>query len=285
MGNQPNDQHQQSVNFLLEEYRHFTNSFWRNEEVGEKRVNFFITLVTAVMAGLVALATKTEVYVYPIAVFALAGLLFFGRITLKRMIQRDTVTDEYKVAMDIIRSCFRDWGDRLQNYQPLGKGFKKTIDSTFKEDLQNGEDISGDLRYELEEKKILGCQNIRVKRIGSCHLIADKNKKRKYIILEEGQKLQIYDAGKTRRLETGGLTAMVVVINSLIVGGLVGLVTVWAFHLLRWLSIYPFGFDGCMVIGIMLGIVLGLLGFFVAWRKLEKEVENRYDKWWESERD
>ena len=191
MDNQSDDQQEHSVSFLLEEYRHFANSFWRNEEVGEKRVNFFITLVTAVMAGLVALATKTEVYVYPIAVFALAGLLFFGRTTLRRMIQRDTVTDEYKVAMDIIRSRFRDWGDRLQNYQPLGKGLKGRIDSKFKEDLKNGEDISGNLRHELKKSDISDCENIRVKRIGSCHLIADK--KRKYIILEEGQKLKIYD--------------------------------------------------------------------------------------------
>ena len=34
--------------FLLAEYQRLADSFWKNEEVGEKRVNFLITLVTAV---------------------------------------------------------------------------------------------------------------------------------------------------------------------------------------------------------------------------------------------
>ena len=46
--------------FLLHEYGYFSESFWRNEEAGEKRVNFFVTLVTAVLAALVALATRTK---------------------------------------------------------------------------------------------------------------------------------------------------------------------------------------------------------------------------------
>jgi len=44
--------------FLLAEHEHFGDSFWRNEETGEKRVNFLITLVTAVLAALVALASN-----------------------------------------------------------------------------------------------------------------------------------------------------------------------------------------------------------------------------------
>lgn len=277
-GKQATAQESYSKEFLLEEYRHFAESFWRNEEVGEKRINFFITLVTAVIAGLVALATKSEIDVYPIAVFALVVLLFFGIVMLKRMIKRDTVTDEYKLAMDMIRSRFRNWGDRLQDYQPFGKGVRGSIDLKFKEDLRNGEDISKNIRNELKKKEISDCQNIGIKRIGNCHLITDKNKKRKYIILEESHKLKIYDGGKTRRLGTGGLTAMVVVINSLIVGALVGLVTIWVFHLLRLLSICAFGFKGFMILGILLGVGLGLLGFFIARRKQERYVENRYDE-------
>ena len=37
---------------LLAEYELFSTSFWKNEEVGEKRVNFFITLTTAIIAGI-----------------------------------------------------------------------------------------------------------------------------------------------------------------------------------------------------------------------------------------
>lgn len=42
---------------LMAEYEHFSESFWRNEEVGEKRINFFVTLTTAIIAGIVALVS------------------------------------------------------------------------------------------------------------------------------------------------------------------------------------------------------------------------------------
>jgi len=39
--------------FLLAEYQQYSEAFWRNEEAGERRVTFFITLATAVIAALV----------------------------------------------------------------------------------------------------------------------------------------------------------------------------------------------------------------------------------------
>lgn len=44
--------------FLLSELRYLQETFWKNEAAGETRVNYFITLVTAVLAGLVALVTS-----------------------------------------------------------------------------------------------------------------------------------------------------------------------------------------------------------------------------------
>lgn len=98
----------------------------RNEETGERRVNFFITLVTAVIAALVALATSKEDNlreddIYSITVFALLALLSFGIVTLLRMIHRNKVTDRYKQAMDMIRNHFRSLDQQLQNYQPFEK--------------------------------------------------------------------------------------------------------------------------------------------------------------------
>ena len=43
---------------LLEELRYFSESFWRNEQVGETCVNYFVSLVTAVVAALVALMSS-----------------------------------------------------------------------------------------------------------------------------------------------------------------------------------------------------------------------------------
>jgi hypothetical protein len=53
-----------SDQFLLAEHRHFTESLWKNEEVGEKRLNVFITLVTAVITALVALHAKENVLLW-----------------------------------------------------------------------------------------------------------------------------------------------------------------------------------------------------------------------------
>ncbi len=120
-----------SEDFLLAEHKFFTDSFWRNEETGEKRVEFFITLATAVIGALVALATSQPNLppeaIYAVIVFALAGLLGFGIVTLRRVIKRNTVTDEYKRAMDMVRAHFRNEDERLRDYQPFAKrGARKT---------------------------------------------------------------------------------------------------------------------------------------------------------------
>ncbi len=98
-------------NLLLAEYRHFAESFWKSEEIGEKRVNFLIMLVTAVAAALVTLYTnKTSLgdsAKQAIVIGALLGVLTFGAVTLLRILQRDRVTDEYKAIVDYIREQLR----------------------------------------------------------------------------------------------------------------------------------------------------------------------------------
>lgn len=115
-----------SEDFLLVEYRNLADSFWRNEEAGERRVNFFITLVTAVISALVAWATRgsgvrTD-FDYAIVLFALLALLALGIVTFLRMLRRNQVTDSYKRAMDMIRAFFKEGDERLRDYEP----FKRT---------------------------------------------------------------------------------------------------------------------------------------------------------------
>lgn len=95
-------------NLLLSDLKHFGESLWRNEEVGEKRVNFLLGLVTAVAAGLAALARSelaaerpTDVADATVAV--LAGLLVVGVATYLRILKRNEVTDEYKSVVDYLR--------------------------------------------------------------------------------------------------------------------------------------------------------------------------------------
>lgn len=110
--------------FLVREHEYFSESFWRNEEVGEKRVNFFVTLLTAVLGGLTALATsehRPEKNDFKLlCVYALLGLLLFGWATLNRMIKRKKVSDEYKNALDAIRELYRQaHASQLGRYRPL----------------------------------------------------------------------------------------------------------------------------------------------------------------------
>ncbi len=117
---------------LAADFKSFEDSFWKNETVGETRVQFFVGLVTAVIGGLVTLATTIEKAgqastdpepwidekkVTVIALFALSSLLIVGWITFLRMVRRNCVTDEYKGAMDYIRKTFVT--PKLQNYTPF----------------------------------------------------------------------------------------------------------------------------------------------------------------------
>lgn len=168
-GQETNKKEPPSADLLLAELKIFAESFWRNEETGEKRVNFFITLVTAVIAALVTLATSNlkKNVVHLITLFALFGVLCFGVIVLLRMIQRNKVTDEYKKAMDMIRSHFRTWEEStLREYYPFGKGVIFQIESTLKKHLDIDGNVPYDLRRKFEENSIYLSQNATVQRKG-----------------------------------------------------------------------------------------------------------------------
>jgi len=107
---------------LLAEYQYFTEAFWKNEEIGEKRVEFFITLTTAIIAGIVALITRTGTElsagsVRQIATGALSAALLFGLVTFLRMLQRNHVTDEFKDILDYIRERLKNRSTNLAGYK------------------------------------------------------------------------------------------------------------------------------------------------------------------------
>ena len=108
--------------FLIAEYEHFAESFWRTEELGEKRLNFFISLLTAAVAGLVVLATSDTGFsasqVQWVSFSAGLAMLLLGLSTLLRMLRRNDVTDEYKGAMKQIRQVFCD-RHALEGYAPF----------------------------------------------------------------------------------------------------------------------------------------------------------------------
>jgi hypothetical protein len=97
---------------LLADLARFEESLARNEEVGEKRFSFFLTLVAAVTAGLVSLATRQGGFDDQTfrAVFGagMGALLVVGMLTYARMLQRNRVTDEHKQTLKYIRVTFVD---------------------------------------------------------------------------------------------------------------------------------------------------------------------------------
>lgn len=95
--------------FLIAEYNQLSEAFLNNEELGERRVNFFITLTTAVIGAFVAIWKVSDVKVDKIFfLFGLFALLLFGIISLVRIIRRNLATDKYLRALGRIRRYFAD---------------------------------------------------------------------------------------------------------------------------------------------------------------------------------
>ena len=117
---------------LLADHEHFSSMFANSEQAGETRVNWFIGIVTATSGGLIALFVKQREtgntplepsLLFAIAFGALAALLVFGFLTLRRMMLRNASSDRQKRALDQIRQMFQDYFDPqhlLIQYHPLG---------------------------------------------------------------------------------------------------------------------------------------------------------------------
>ena len=112
------------IKFLLEEYRYFSDWFKRSEETGEKRLNFYITLVTAIIAVIMTFITSTTEFpeilstYTPIIISLLLSLLVLGILTFGRIIKRNKVSDGYKKDIDHIRSFFKvKYKEELQDYE------------------------------------------------------------------------------------------------------------------------------------------------------------------------
>jgi len=112
------------ISFLLEEYRYFSDWFKRSEETGEKRLNFFITLVTAIIAVIMTFITSTTEFpeilstFTPIIISLLLSLLVLGMLTFGRIIKRNKTSDGYKKDIDRIRSFFKaKYKEELQDYE------------------------------------------------------------------------------------------------------------------------------------------------------------------------
>lgn len=93
---------------LLHEYAHVAQSLLANEEGGEKRVTFFITLCGAVGAGLGFVLGRTEFGLPERLLVGLTSIVLFvlGYATFLRVIVRNAGSDRYKNQLARIRQYF-----------------------------------------------------------------------------------------------------------------------------------------------------------------------------------
>ena len=92
----------EAKNLLITDLEYVRGSFWRSEEIGEKRFGFFVSVVTAAVAGLIALSANEAADFTKITNWAILALLVFGLLTYIRMLQRNATSDGYKMMSDEI---------------------------------------------------------------------------------------------------------------------------------------------------------------------------------------
>jgi 8-oxo-dGTP pyrophosphatase MutT (NUDIX family) len=158
-----------SKELLLADHKYLCDSFRENEQIGERRIKFFITLVTAVMAASATLATSSEGIfnikmdddkrLAVIIFFALFFLLVIGIITLLRMIKRNSVTDGYKKDLDDIRQIFRDYYDEecvLEYYSPFHPQKIKANTSQNKKEAKEQIEVAEESKNNIKIRKFGG---------------------------------------------------------------------------------------------------------------------------------
>jgi hypothetical protein len=129
---EPTDDADRIKDFLVAEYARISAALSWNEELGERRVQFFTGLVTAFFGGVALLATAEKgVFAHRLdflASISAAGslsLLLIGLLTYDRLLKRDETTKEYQDGLDQVRRCFVDprrRGERapdIQDYEPF----------------------------------------------------------------------------------------------------------------------------------------------------------------------
>ncbi len=104
-----------ATQFLLEEYKELNNSLHINEERGEKRLEFFVTLSSFVLGAIGYFIKEFKTYdprfltlIYLMIILFLSGLLYIGFIVQNRLRKRNSITDGFKKDLQRIRAIIKD---------------------------------------------------------------------------------------------------------------------------------------------------------------------------------
>lgn len=113
---------------LRKDFDHWLSSFAQNEELGDRRLNFFTTIVTGVFGALGFLAKDGKDTIAGLeltAIMAYASLLLFllGCVTTVRLKRRRDVTAGYLKAADRLRHILApEWAKEYRKHLPTGSG-------------------------------------------------------------------------------------------------------------------------------------------------------------------
>ena len=111
----PDSSETPAVKLLLAEYEHLSATLTDSEGLGERRLKFLFTLVTAVLGGIGALLQLERRPGPPLVIAMLSALLLlllFGLVTLERIVKRNVTTDECIDGLNAIRGYFIGVSDR-----------------------------------------------------------------------------------------------------------------------------------------------------------------------------
>ena len=131
--NDNNDKNKQIIEFLQKEYDNLTQIISENEQLGERRIQFFLSLVGAILTliGIFGISelnfdfTNVENKekfqgLLIILIMVIMILLPFGFMTLKRLINRNITTDRRIVDLEYIRNYFKtNASTELKKYFPF----------------------------------------------------------------------------------------------------------------------------------------------------------------------
>jgi putative (di)nucleoside polyphosphate hydrolase len=114
-GNQPVDPHNdRAADLLLREHQEAYTMFRHSEDLGERRITFFLTLTTAVIAALTirtnGVTTGDDGEVDELFYYFLVPLVLFGLVTLRRMMVRNVSSSRQLRAIARINAYFCESG-------------------------------------------------------------------------------------------------------------------------------------------------------------------------------
>lgn len=102
---------------LSNEYKRYHDLLMNYGSLGERRINFFITFITAIIGSLGVASVVTDQNIitniennkalFIVILFLLLSLFLFGLLTFRRIINGNVTTDDHKINLDIIRLMYR----------------------------------------------------------------------------------------------------------------------------------------------------------------------------------